>query len=33
LFHLLATSKTIAAAGERGLYFLALCCDSPPDRA
>jgi hypothetical protein len=23
--HLLLTSTTIAAAGERGLYFLALC--------
>jgi WD40 repeat protein len=30
LFHLVATSTTIAAAGERGLYFLALCRDSQP---
>jgi hypothetical protein len=31
LFHLLLTSMTIAAAGERGLYVLALCRDSHPD--
>ncbi len=30
LFHLVATLTTIAAAGERGLYFLALCRDSQP---
>ena len=28
LFHLLLTSMTIAAAGERDLYVLALCRDS-----
>jgi WD40 repeat protein len=31
LFHLL-TSTTIAAAGERGVYFLVLCRDSDPGR-
>jgi hypothetical protein len=31
LFHLLITSTTIAAAGEHGPYFLALCGDSHPD--
>ena len=31
LFDLLLTSTTIAAAGERGLYFLTLCRDSPPE--
>jgi WD40 repeat protein len=30
LFHLLLTSTTITAAGERGLYFLTLCRDSHP---
>jgi len=30
LFHLVATSTTIAGAGERSLYFLALCRDSQP---
>jgi NB-ARC domain/Domain of unknown function (DUF4062)/WD domain, G-beta repeat len=33
LFHLRLISTTIAAAGERGLYFLTLCRDSPPQRA
>ena len=32
LFHLLQTSTTIAAAGERDLYFLAVCHDSHADR-
>jgi WD40 repeat protein len=32
LVHLFVTSTTIAAAGERGLYFLALCRDSPVNR-
>ncbi len=32
LFHLLLTPMTIAAAGERGPYFLAFCRDSHPDR-
>jgi WD40 repeat protein len=32
LFHLLLTSTTIAAAGERGPYFLTLCSDSHPDK-
>jgi WD40 repeat protein len=31
LFHLLPTSTTIAAAGERDLYFLAVCRDSHAD--
>jgi hypothetical protein len=31
LFHLLLTSMTIVAAGEHGLYLLALCRDSHPD--
>jgi WD40 repeat protein len=31
LSHLLLASTTIAAAGEGGLYFLALC-DGPPSR-
>jgi WD40 repeat protein len=31
LFHLLLTSMAIAAAGERGLYVLALCRNSHPD--
>ncbi len=32
LFHLRLTSTTIAAAGERGPYFLTLRVASPPDR-
>jgi WD40 repeat protein len=32
LSRLLPTSTTIAAAGDRGLYFFALCRDSQPDR-
>jgi WD40 repeat protein len=32
LFRLLLTSTTITAAGERGLYFLTLRHDSPPNR-
>ena len=32
LFHLRLTSTTITAAGERGIYFLALRRESHPDR-
>jgi WD40 repeat protein len=32
LFHLLLASTTIAAAGDRGPYFLTLCLGSNPDR-
>lgn len=32
LFLLSLTSMTIAAAGERGLYFLTLCRDAPTDK-
>jgi WD40 repeat protein len=32
LYHLVLASTTIAAAGERGPYFLALCLESDPSR-